>query len=103
MPRYYLDSSALIKRYHHESGSADVEALFNAPGNRFLISRLSLVVRRGRQTVVEERQWVWPDGARSWMSIRLALAASLSLTLVSLAMIAKVARVKWALELDKML
>ena len=43
MARYFLDSSALVKRYHEEGGSADVEELLDAPGNRFLISRLALV------------------------------------------------------------
>lgn len=43
MARYYLDSSALVKRYHQESGSAEVDALFHAEGNRFLVSRLALV------------------------------------------------------------
>jgi predicted DNA-binding antitoxin AbrB/MazE fold protein/predicted nucleic acid-binding protein len=43
LARYFLDPSALVKRYHQEHGSADVEALFRAPGNRFLISRLALV------------------------------------------------------------
>jgi predicted nucleic acid-binding protein len=43
MPRYFLDSSALVKRYHQESGTSQVERLFNEPGNRFFISRLALV------------------------------------------------------------
>jgi len=43
MARFYLDSSALVKRYHVESGSAKVDALFDAAGNRFFISRLALV------------------------------------------------------------
>ena len=43
MPRYFLDSSALIKRYHQESGTAQVAGLFNGSGNRFFISRLALV------------------------------------------------------------
>lgn len=43
MPRYFLDSSALVKRYHQESGSAQVEGLFNELGNRFFVSRLALV------------------------------------------------------------
>jgi hypothetical protein len=38
MPRYFLDSSALVKRYHQESGTAQVEGLFNVAGNRFLAS-----------------------------------------------------------------
>jgi uncharacterized protein len=43
MARYFLDSSALVKRYHQETGSAHVDQLFQAPGNRFFISRLALV------------------------------------------------------------
>jgi predicted nucleic acid-binding protein len=43
MARYFLDSSALVKRYHQESGSSAVEGLFNGPDNRFFISRLALV------------------------------------------------------------
>ena len=43
MPRYFLDFSALVKRYHQESGTSQVEGLFGTPGNQFLISRLALV------------------------------------------------------------
>ena len=43
MARYFLDSSALVKRYHAENGTTDVEALFKALGNRFFVSRLALV------------------------------------------------------------
>ena len=43
MARYFLDSSALVKQYHHESGSTKVEQLFVDQGNRFLVSRLALV------------------------------------------------------------
>jgi hypothetical protein len=43
MARYFLDSSALVKRYHQEQGSATVDALFNQPDNRVFISRLALV------------------------------------------------------------
>src|SRR5436190_14090837 len=43
MARYFLDSSALLKRYHQESGSTQIDALFDAPENRFFISRLAIV------------------------------------------------------------
>jgi predicted nucleic acid-binding protein len=43
MGRYYLDSSALVKRYHQESGSVKVEALLQTPDNQVFISRLALV------------------------------------------------------------
>lgn len=43
MARYVLDTSALLKRYHSESGRAEVDALFAEHGSRFLVSRLALV------------------------------------------------------------
>lgn len=43
MARYFLDSSALVKRYHLESGSSTVQNLFQASDNRFFISRLAMV------------------------------------------------------------
>lgn len=42
MARYFLDSSALVKRYHRESGSEIVEAFFDQPGNNLVVSRLAL-------------------------------------------------------------
>ncbi|HEY2414078.1 MAG TPA: type II toxin-antitoxin system VapC family toxin [Pirellulaceae bacterium] len=43
MSRYFLDSSALVKRYHQESGTEEVERLFQRTGDRLFISRLALV------------------------------------------------------------
>lgn len=43
MPRYFLDSSALVKHYHQESGSQAVEGLFNPRGNKLFVSSLALV------------------------------------------------------------
>jgi len=43
MARYFLDSSALVKRYHQENGTPAVEALFARPGNQLFISQLALV------------------------------------------------------------
>jgi uncharacterized protein len=43
MARYFLNSSALVKRYHQELGTTALEALFNQSDNRFLVSRLALV------------------------------------------------------------
>jgi uncharacterized protein len=43
MPRYFLDSSALVKRYHREGGTEHVEQLFGEPSDRLLVSRLALV------------------------------------------------------------
>jgi predicted nucleic acid-binding protein len=43
MPRYYLDSSALVKRYHAEAGSDRVRALFKVPANRIISSRLAIL------------------------------------------------------------
>ncbi len=43
MPTFVLDSSALVKRYHRERGSAAVETLMMDSGNRLIVSRLALV------------------------------------------------------------
>ena len=43
MPSYFLDTSALAKRYHEELGSDFVDRLFQPPGSRIWISHLSIV------------------------------------------------------------
>src|SRR3954452_10326606 len=43
MARYFLDTSALIKNYHVESGTPDVQRIMTEPGAELLISRLALV------------------------------------------------------------
>jgi uncharacterized protein len=43
MPRYFLDTSALVKRYHTESGSAEVQRLLAEADAQCLISRLATV------------------------------------------------------------
>ena len=67
MPRYFLDSSALVKRYHQESGTPIVESLFAGQGNRLFISRLALVevhssfarlVREGVLTAADFRKLI---------------------------------------------
>jgi len=40
---YFLDTSALAKLYHEESGSDYVESILNQPGSTGIVSRLSLV------------------------------------------------------------
>ncbi len=55
MPNFFVDSSALVKRYRSESGSERVSELLASP-NRLLIARLTVVevssalVRRARST-----------------------------------------------------
>ena len=43
MASYFLDTSALAKLYHQETGSAYVERLVQQPGSIVLVSRLSLI------------------------------------------------------------
>ena len=43
MARFFLDSSALVKRYHKERGSERLDELFSATDNRFFVARLALV------------------------------------------------------------
>lgn len=42
MPNYFYDSSALVKRYHNESGSKVINSLFDG-GSRHFISELTVV------------------------------------------------------------
>lgn len=41
--RYYLDTSALVKLYHQEAGTDQVEALFTQADNSLIISELAAV------------------------------------------------------------
>lgn len=43
MPNYFLDTSALAKLYHKETGSEYVDRIVKEPGSRCTISRLSIV------------------------------------------------------------
>jgi predicted nucleic acid-binding protein len=43
MKVYFLDTSALVKRYHRERGSQIIDALFAEPDRRILISDLSII------------------------------------------------------------
>jgi predicted nucleic acid-binding protein len=42
MPRYYFDTSGLVKHYHTEAGSVRVDQILDEPGAEFLIARLTL-------------------------------------------------------------
>jgi predicted nucleic acid-binding protein len=43
MPRYFVDSSALAKVYHPETGTANMVSLMADPANELLVSSLTLV------------------------------------------------------------
>jgi hypothetical protein len=43
MPRYYLDTSALVKNDHTEIGTADVQRILGEAGSEFFVSRLATV------------------------------------------------------------
>jgi predicted nucleic acid-binding protein len=40
---YFFDTSALVKRYHRESGSDRINAIFDDQGNVLIISELAIV------------------------------------------------------------
>jgi predicted nucleic acid-binding protein len=42
MPGYFWDTSALVKHYHPELGTAKVDALLHAPGFQQVLSRLAV-------------------------------------------------------------
>ena len=43
LPGYFLDTSALTKRYHNENGSVYMDRILEQPGSRSVISNLSIV------------------------------------------------------------
>jgi predicted nucleic acid-binding protein len=43
MRRYFFDTSALVKRYHAETGTPEVQRLFAVPSAECIISRLATV------------------------------------------------------------
>lgn len=43
MPRYFFDTSALVKNYHTEVGTDDVQRILAEAGSEFLISRIATV------------------------------------------------------------
>lgn len=43
MNRYFLDTSAIVKRYHREDGSDIVDSLFAVADTRFIISDISII------------------------------------------------------------
>jgi hypothetical protein len=43
MGRYYFGTSALVKNYHVEAGTADVQRMLGEAGSEFFISRLATV------------------------------------------------------------
>jgi uncharacterized protein len=43
MSRYYFDTSALVKNYHAEAGTADVQRMLREAGSDFFVSRLATV------------------------------------------------------------
>jgi len=62
MPTYYLDSSAVVKRYVAEAGSAWVRGICQETANAIFLSELALVevgsafARRGRRGEISEDQ-----------------------------------------------
>lgn len=42
MPLYFFDTSALVKRYHVEAGSKEVDEIFNNPDGIFVIGSITI-------------------------------------------------------------
>ena len=43
MKNYYFDTSALVKLYHEESGTDEVENIFSSEDSTIIISELAIV------------------------------------------------------------
>lgn len=39
---YYFDTSALVKRYHFEEGTAQLDAIFGEPDATFIIASITI-------------------------------------------------------------
>ncbi len=39
---YYFDTGALVKRYHHESGTAHLDTVFGEPDATFIIASVTI-------------------------------------------------------------
>ena len=87
MAHYFFDTSALIKHYHPELGSARVDALLGLPGARIDVSRLAVVefysalakkVRAGPLARPEfrtlTRRFRADVRAKTWRIVRLTVA-----------------------------
>jgi len=44
MKNYYFDTSALVKLYHEESGTDEVENIFSSEDSTIIISELMLIL-----------------------------------------------------------
>ncbi|MGH7138076.1 MAG: type II toxin-antitoxin system VapC family toxin [Pirellulales bacterium] len=91
MTRYFLDTSALVKRYHPEPGTAAVLALFNDPSMTIYASRLAMVecvsafcirIRSGqlaanRLPIV--RKFLWSDANKGKLVVTRLLVRHLNL------------------------
>ena len=81
MPNHFLDSSALVKHYHAEAGTDEVDRLLAEPNARHFIARLTIVevqsafvrkVREGKLTLLElgaVRQRLLDDSAHRRLEV----------------------------------
>lgn len=65
MARYFLDTSALVKNYHVEAGTPEVQHLLSEPGAEVFVSRLAAVeVVSGFATKVRTGAILMPEFQR---------------------------------------
>jgi predicted nucleic acid-binding protein len=76
LANFFFDTSAFVKRYHPESGTDRVLALFNQPQNHIQISRLTLVeVRSAFAVKVRSGEIDQPAAAALWSQLLSDVAA----------------------------
>jgi PIN domain nuclease of toxin-antitoxin system len=59
MPRYFVDSSALAKIYHVETGTSKMLAILAEPGGEFFISSLTVIEIQSVPTSILSRLRAW--------------------------------------------
>jgi len=61
VPFYFFDTSALVKRYHLETGSDRVNAIFDDQGNVLIISELAIIEMASALQRKQHRGEITPD------------------------------------------
>jgi predicted nucleic acid-binding protein len=59
---FFFDTSALVKMYHSERGTEFVEAIFQRPGNRLFISRLTVIEMESAFSMKLKQRTIGRDG-----------------------------------------
>jgi len=58
MKTYFLDTSALVKRYHQEVGTDIIDKIFGEEGKVLFISDLSIIEFHSADLIMLSERWI---------------------------------------------